>query len=383
MFRLSHILRSLLKEDKQVRIAQNRLRPVPVVVWNLLRRCNLNCLHCYSASSDRDFSGELTTSEAMAVLDDLAQLRVPALILSGGEPLLRPDLFELAAAAKSNGLYVALSTNGLLAADAAMAERIAGAAFDYVGVSLDGLEMKHDLVRGQYGAFRQTMQGIRQLLVRGLNVGLRFTMTQDNITDLPGLLERMATEGVTRLYLSHLNYAGRGHANREQDTTHEMTRHTLRALFDLCLKESGEAQPIHEIVTGNNDADAPFFLQWVADKLPEKQALAEAILRDWGGNASGVGIANIDNRGFVHPDIFWWNHTLGNVRERPFSEIWYHTADPLLEGLRQRPRPVEGRCASCRYLSICGGNTRVRAHQTTGNPWAADPGCYLTDQEIQ
>jgi radical SAM protein with 4Fe4S-binding SPASM domain len=108
----------------------------------------------------------------------------------------------------------------------------------------------------------------------------------------------------------------------------------------------------------------------------------EARLRQWGGNASGVNVANIDNEGNVHPDTMWWHHRLGNVRQRPFSAIWQDVSDPLMAGLKQRPRPVTGRCGACRHLAICNGNTRVRAQQLTGDPWAEDPACYLSAEEI-
>ena len=95
-----------------------------------------------------------------------------------------------------------------------------------------------------------------------------------------------------------------------------------------------------------------------------------------------MAIANIDNLGNVHPDTYWWDHTLGNVRRQRFSDIWRDTRDPLMLGLRTRPRPVKGRCAACAHFAICGGNTRVRALQVTGDPWEEDPACYLTDAEI-
>ena len=103
---------------------------------------------------------------------------------------------------------------------------------------------------------------------------------------------------------------------------------------------------------------------------------------NWGGNSSGVNIANIDNLGNVHPDTFWWNYNLGNVRERPFSEIWVDTRDPLMAGLKASPRPLRGRCGVCGYRAVCGGNTRVRAFQMTGDPWWEDPACYLDDREL-
>ncbi|MFA6021782.1 MAG: SPASM domain-containing protein, partial [Rhodospirillales bacterium] len=143
-----------------------------------------------------------------------------------------------------------------------------------------------------------------------------------------------------------------------------------------------EAGRHREFVTGNNDADGPFLLQWVAKRFPGKAAALEQRLIRWGGNASGINVANIDNRGDVHPDTMWWNHTIGNVRQRAFGDIWNDLADPLMAGLKQRPRPVSGRCAACRHLPICNGNTRTRAFRLTGDPWTEDPGCYLTDEEI-
>ncbi len=379
MFRLTQIMRRLSKPAGGER-PPSRAFQGPVVVWNLIRRCNLTCRHCYSASSDRDFQGELDTGEVFRVLAELKECRVPALILSGGEPLLRPDLFKIAERAKELGFYLGLSSNGTLMDDS-MAERIAAARFNYVGVSLDGLAENHDRIRGKAGAFVESIAGIRNCNARGVKAGIRFTPTRENADDLPRLLDRMPEEGIDRFYLSHWNYAGRGQANRAEDAAHRLTRRIMNHLFDTAWNDI-QSDNGREIVTGNNDADGVFFLQWVAGNQPEWLPRAQNMLQRWGGNASGVGIANIDNRGHVHPDIFWWQHDLGDLRQRSFQEIWHDNADPLLAGLRQRPRPVKGRCGACQHLTICGGNTRVRALQSTGDPWAEDPGCYLTDAEI-
>ena len=225
------------------------------------------------------------------------------------------------------------------------------------------------------------MRGIRLCRDAGIKVGLRFTLTRDNADDLPGLLDLMEREGIDKFYLSHLNYAGRGNRNRAADVQHRMTRTAMNLLFETCWQQVVAGRP-KEFVTGNNDADGPYLLQWVKQQMPEKAPALETMLRRWGGNASGVNIANIDNLGNVHPDTMWWDYTLGNVRERPFSDIWEDTSDPLMAGLKQKRRPLEGRCADCQYLELCGGNSRTRAWQLTRNPWAEDPGCYLTDSEI-
>lgn len=377
MFRVSQYMREVTSPTP---LGGARKPPGPVVIWNLIRRCNLTCKHCYSISADRDFPGELGTPEVFQVMDDLRAFGVPVLILSGGEPLLRSDIFDISRRAKAMGFYVGLSTNGTLI-DAANIEAIADVGYDYVGVSIDGIRETHDRFRRREGAFDASIKGIRLCRDHDIKVGLRFTMTQDNSAELPRLLELMDDEGIDKFYLSHLNYAGRGNRNRKSDVVHQTTRWAMDVLFDVCLDDA-RAGRTREFVTGNNDADAVYLLHWVRRHFPERLAHLRHKLAEWGGNSSGVNIANIDNLGNVHPDTFWWHYDLGNVRDRPFSEIWSDTSDPLMAGLRQRPRPVEGRCGACGYLDVCGGNTRVRAHQLTGNFWSEDPACYLSDSEI-
>ena len=377
MFRITQYLQELLNPTP---MGPKRNPPGPVVIWNLIRRCNLTCKHCYSISADKDFPGELSTAEICTVMDDLKQFRVPVLILSGGEPLLRPDIFDIAKRAKDMGFYVGLSSNGTLI-DESNIGAIAAVGFDYVGVSLDGLNETHDRFRRKQGAFDASLAGIRLCREHGIKVGLRFTLTQDNAHDLPGLLKLMEDEQVEKFYLSHLNYGGRGNRNRKADAHFATTREAMDLLFDTCLKHLRAGEP-REFVTGNNDADGVYLLNWARARFPDKAEHLRRKLAQWGGNASGVNIANIDNLGNVHPDTFWWHYSLGNVRERPFSTIWQDTSDPIMAGLKQHPRPLKGRCAACGHLDICGGNTRVRAHQLSGDPWAEDPGCYLDDDEI-
>jgi len=377
MFRISQYMREL--SDPQP-IGPKRNPPGPVVIWNLIRRCNLTCKHCYSISADKDFPGELSTEEVFTVMDDLKVFKVPVLILSGGEPLLRPDIFEISRRAKAMGFYVGLSTNGTLI-DESNIGAIADIGYDYVGISIDGLRETHDMFRRKQGAFDQSMRGIRLCREAGIKVGMRFTITMDNANELPDLLNIMEQEEVDKFYLSHLNYAGRGNKNRKDDVVHQMTRNAMDLLFETCWQDV-QAGREREFVSGNNDADGVYLLQWIARHFPDKREHMQQRLQQWGGNASGVNISNIDNLGNVHPDTFWWDYSLGNVRERPFSQIWPDTSDPLMAGLKAQPRPLKGRCAACQHNDICGGNTRVRAWQLTGDPWQEDPACYLTDEEI-
>ncbi|MBI3937979.1 MAG: heme d1 biosynthesis radical SAM protein NirJ [Betaproteobacteria bacterium] len=377
MFRITQFMRELAQPAP---VGPKVAPRAPVVIWNLIRRCNLTCRHCYSISADRDFPGELSTEEAYRVMDDLKAYGVPVLILSGGEPLLRADIHEIAARAKSLGFYVGLSTNGTLI-DRGNVGALARVRFDYLGVSLDGVKETHDRFRRKAGAFDASLNALRLARDAGIKVGIRFTLTRDNAQDLPRMLALAEEEGIDKFYLSHLNYAGRGNVNRARDAYFATTRRAMDLMFDTCrgYQARGVAK---EFVTGNNDADGVYLLLWVRRRLPQHEAHLRGKLAQWGGNASGVAIANIDNLGNVHPDTMWWHYNLGNVRERPFSAIWGDASDPLLAGLRAQPRRVKGRCAACRYFDICGGNTRVRAQQVTGDPWQEDPGCYLTDQEI-
>jgi heme d1 biosynthesis radical SAM protein NirJ len=260
-------------------------------------------------------------------------------------------------------------------------ERIADANYDYVGISLDGIGAVHDAFRRQEGAFDRSLNAVRLCRERGIKVGLRFTLTLDNAAHLPALLRLADDEGVDKFYLSHLNYAGRGNKNRGDDATFAATRQALDLLFEAAWQAVATGRD-KEFVTGNNDADGVYLLRWVERRFPDRADHIRGKLAQWGGNASGVNVANIDNEGNVHPDTFWWHYSLGNVRDRAFSSIWADVADPIMAGLKRRPRSIGGRCGACAHFAICGGNTRIRALQLTGDPWAEDPGCYLSNAEI-
>lgn len=377
MFRISQFMQEILDPKP---LGPKRNPPGPVVIWNLIRRCNLTCKHCYSISADTDFPNELSTVQIFEVMEDLKQFGVPVLILSGGEPLLHPDIFDIARRSKDMGFYTALSTNGTLI-DENNIEQIAAMGFDYLGISIDGIAETHDKFRRKEGAFEASIKGLRLCHDRGIKVGLRFTMTQDNAEQLPQLLQLMDDEHIDKFYFSHLNYAGRGNKNRKDDVFLQTTRWAMDLLFERTMADA-KAGRNTEFVTGNNDADGVYLLRWAKEHHPDQADHIQAKLQQWGGNSSGVNISNIDNQGRVHPDTMWWHYDLGNVKERPFSEIWQDTSDPIMAGLKQTPRPVKGRCARCAYLDICNGNTRVRALQLTDDPWAEDPACYLTDEEI-
>lgn len=379
MFRLTEYMHQLVNPTP-VRQRRGSGPVKPVVIWNLTRRCNLKCRHCYTVSADVNFPGELSEEQAMATLADLGDFKVPALILSGGEPLDSPYLFQLAEKARKQTRVLALSTNGTKIFGET-ADRVAEIGFDYVGISIDGIGDTNDWFRGVEGAFDNAVRGVRELKKRGVKVGLRFCLTEGTQHNLPDLIKLCDDEGVDKFYLSHLVYAGRGDKNRGEDAHHLMTRAGLDLLLERAWESASGGRPL-DIVTGNNDADAGYFLQWVrANFDAEKEAHLREHLAAWGGNSSGLGVANIDFLGKVHPDTYWSDYTIGNVKTQKFSELWTGD-DPMLATLRTRPRPLKGRCGACQLKDVCGGNTRIRALQLTGDPWAEDPACYLSNAEI-
>jgi len=352
----------------------------PVVVWNITRRCNLKCIHCYSDSEPANYQGELSFEECQGVIDDLAGFGVPAVLLSGGEPLTHPRFFELARYARSQGLRLTLSTNGTLLRKAT-AYSLREIGFSYVGISLDGIGEVHDRFRGRSGAFEGAVSAFRNCRDVGQKVGLRLTLTRHTIESLPAILDFIEDEGIPRVCFYHLVFSGRGADLQLVD------RAQLRSAIDMLLDrvKAWHEQGVHrEVLTVDQPADAAYLYLRLKREDPE---LAEKVLElmRWNGggaNSSGVGIANIDPRGNVHPDQFWQTHDLGNVRDRPFSAIWTESQDPLLLGLRNRLPLLKGRCGSCRFQDICGGGFRVRASQVHGDPWQEDPSCYLEESDV-
>lgn len=354
----------------------------PIVVWNITKRCNLRCVHCYTDSTESLADGELTTAECKTVIDDLAAFQVPAVLFSGGEPTTRKDLFDLAQYATERGLRLTLSTNGTLITES-VAATIKRIGFTYVGISLDGIGATNDEFRGMKGAFDRAVAGIRHCKAVNQRVGLRMTLTDHNIDQLPGIFDFVEAEGIDRICFYHLVYSGRGHLIRSNDLALERTRRAVGYICDR-TRQILQAGRNVEVLTVDNHTDGPFVLLKLQQEGSSLAEPAEELLKRNGGalSSSGVGIGNIDFVGNVHPDQFWMHYTLGNLRQRPFSQIWQDESNPLLAGLRNRASKVHGRCQTCRFWCMCGGALRVRADLTCNDPWAPDPACYLTDEEI-
>ncbi|MFC1989331.1 radical SAM protein [Chloroflexota bacterium] len=354
--------------------------PKPVVVWNCTRQCNLSCIHCYASADNRRSPEELDTAAGKAFIHDLADFSVPVILFSGGEPLLRKDLFVLANLARELGIRTALSTNGTVITDE-IAGEISRAGFAEAGISLDGIGANNDHFRGKKGAFEAALAGIRNCIAQGLRVSLRLTITRLNYQEIPAIFRLVEAEGIDRVCFYHLAYSGRGSNLQEEDISHEQTRSVIDTIREhtIDLHQRGLKK---EILTVGNHTDGVYLYLKLRDHDPQRAEKVLELLRTNGGNNSGIKIGAVDDRGNVHPDQFWRHYSLGNVRQRKFGDIWTDTSEPLLRGLKNRKTLLKGRCARCQYLELCNGNLRVRAEAVSGDVWAEDPACYLTDEEI-
>ena len=352
----------------------------PVVVWNMTRRCNLKCVHCYAQAETDKGVDPISTQQAKVMIDDLAAYGAPVMLFSGGEPVVREDLVELAKHAKARGMRAVISTNGTLITPA-KAKELREVGLSYVGISLDGLEEVHDHFRGVKGAFRQALKAIENCKAEGLKVGLRFTINKRNVSEIPGIFNLLRELEVPRACFYHLVYSGRGTELIKEDLDHAETRACVDLIMDETRKCFDMGQP-KEILTVDNHADGPYVWMRLKREDPKRAEEVFRLLQYNEGNNSGRGIGCISWDGKVHADQFWREHVFGNVLERPFSEIWDDPNIELLHKLKDKKAHVGGRCAKCQFLNICGGNFRARAEAYYGDEWAQDPACYLTDEEI-
>jgi 12,18-didecarboxysiroheme deacetylase len=363
----SHLLQ--FSEDKK-----------PVVVWNMTQACNLKCVHCYAHAKARGGPDELTTDQGRRLIEDLAAFGSPVMLFSGGEPLMREDLTDLIKHAVKNGMRAVISTNGTLITRDKAAE-LKDLGLSYVGISLDGLKDVNDAFRGVSGAFDQAVAGIRNCLEKNLKVGLRFTVNKRNTSEIPAIFDLLEKEGVPRICFYHLVYSGRGSKLMEEDLDHQETRQVVDLIMNRTKDLHDRGKPT-EVLTVDNHADGPYVYMRMLEEGSARSDEVLQLLQMNEGNSSGRGIGCVSWDGRVHADQFWRNHTFGNVKERPFSEIWTDPDIELLAKLKDKKEHVTGRCAKCQWLPVCAGNFRARAEAATGDIWAPDPACYLTDKEI-
>lgn len=354
----------------------------PIVVWNCTRSCNLRCLHCYADCKNHQYDDEMTTGQGRMLIDQLAEFGSPSLLFSGGEPLMRHDLFTLVELARQRGLRTVLSTNGTLITDE-IARRLKDVGMSYVGISLDGIGEVNDRFRGMEGAFVQAVEGFRACVRAGVRVGLRLTLTRHNVDEIDGIFDFIRDEGVDRACFYHLVPTGRGRSMKDSLLPHDVERKAMARIMDLTKGMVDGGRPV-EVLTVDNHCDGVYLYRRLREIDPERAATVRKLL-EWNGGAaasSGVGIGCVDWFGEVHPDQFWRHLSFGNIRDRPFGEIWQDVSHPIMAGLKNRVPLLKGKCGECHYQKACGGSMRARAEAVHGDPWAEDPACYLTHDEV-
>jgi radical SAM protein with 4Fe4S-binding SPASM domain len=352
----------------------------PVVVYNCTTRCNLKCLHCYSSSTPDCCGGEMTTAEAKRLLSQLGEMNCPVVLFSGGEPLLRDDLFELLAKAKSLGLRTVISTNGTLI-DSAAAEQLAGLGVSYVGISIDGDKKYHDRFRASKGSFKAATAGIKICRKCGIKTGVRFTMTGANIEQIPVVFDIAVSMGVRRICFYHLVRTGRARELKAEQPGAEQTRRALDVIMERTGYLAAEGL-VDEVLTVGNHADGAYLLVKMAEEKNQLYEKARELLLLRGGNKSGEKIGCVGYDGTVHPDQFWQNYRLGNVKSKSFKQIWESSAEPVLNKLRNKSQFADKRCLSCKWFDLCKGNFRFLGAEAEAEHWLNEPACYLTDEEI-
>jgi len=367
MFRLSNLLSSVV-EGKPSRQLDGS-----IVIWNFTNRCNLNCLHCYSKAS-LDAKDTLSTKLIMETLPKLKDAGVKFIIFSGGEPLTRGDIFDIANRAKELGIITYLSTNGLYVKKSNALKILQ--TFNYVGISIDGSQETHDYFRGLKGSFAESMKAVDLLNSYNLQkVGIRFTITKDTYKDLEFIFDLAQTHNIPKIYISHLVYSGRGLDNLKMDITKAQRVKAVNFIIDKAFEYFEEKKDI-EIVTGNMEMDAILFLERFSKKYPHLQEELKNRLVKWGGNSAGKNLLNINSEGDIKPDPFF-SEVVGNILRDDFVDVWRDNPNELLQKLRTSPREINGKCKDCQFLNICNGGSRSRALAIYNDLWGEDPSCYL------
>ena len=371
MFRLSNLIKSTL-ENKTARELNGS-----IIIWNFTNRCNLLCHHCYS-KADANGTDSLSLDQIKETVPKMKSAGVKFVIFSGGEPLIRKDIFDIAQVMKDHGIMTYLSTNGMYISEK-NAQQIVDT-FNYIGVSIDGTEEVHDYFRAQKGSYKKAIEGIKHIQNAGGNAGIRFTLTKETKDSFYAMFDLVEELGANKLYISHLVYSGRGLDNLKIDITKEERREYVEFIIDKAFEYYKNGKNI-DLVTGNMEMDSILLLQRFEKEYPEFVDSLTTKLKAWGGNSAGNRLGNMDWEGNIKPDPFF-PLTIGNYLEKPFNEIWLDEADDLLSRLRDKPRKISGKCSNCRYLDICNGGSRSRANAIYDDLWAEDPSCYLSDEEI-
>ncbi len=358
MLRISEYIK--LSLDKKIKPRSN----IKIAIINLTNNCNLSCVHCYSNSKLVKSEDVFNESNLELLVKNVSTLNIKFVILSGGEPLLFPYIYELANMFKKQNINVSLSTNGFLIDESNI--ELIQKHFDYVGVSIDGTKTTHDKFRGFNGAYEQSIKSIELLKKYNIKVGLRFTLSAKNYKDILHIFDLSKSLDISKVYISHIVNAGRSSKNLD------IPKSTHKALSELILEKSFSEE--FYVVTGNNEQDAILLLKMFENLYKNYSDYLYENLINWGGNSSGDRLLNIDYKGNIKPDPFF-NYTCCNILEKDFEHKL--AKDDLFNFLRKKPRELKGKCKDCEFLNICNGGSRARAFNTFDDYKMEDPACFI------
>ena len=340
----------------------------PMVIWNITRKCNFSCDMCHLGSALEAESDELTTQEAIEFIDLMASMNVPMVSVYGGEPLTRDDFFTLAGHAHNKGLRIILSSNAALITEE-IGRKIAESGITYVGIDMDGLSQiggGMDVIAGLEKAL-PVMDHLRDAMV---GCGVRITIGSFNLSQMPSITKAVEDAGLKRFAVcQHLE-------GKDWKAVKEERRAIMDFLIDYAMKN-----PQMEVVTEQLYNDGVYLLQRVAEREPEHTAEVEKLLAKQGGCPAGDRIVNVDYRGNVHLCPYWQSRTIGNIREKKLSDIWFDEGNEILAMMKDKTHYLKGKCGRCRRNHLCRG-CGVRAEVMCGDPFEEDPVCYLTEEEI-
>ena len=356
---------------KGIRTVHKRTDIGPLFIWDITEKCDLYCAHCHRKPSLYDQEESLSNEKCLSIIEDIAKMNPRILLLAGGEPLLRKNVFDIIDKCKSSGVKVGLLTNGTLI-NKAMAQIIKDHDVNYVGISIDGKETYHDHFKGKDGSFKLSWSAIDNLLKCGIQTGVRFTLTKENKDDLIYILERSFESGVKRFCLHHLVYSGR--VNEVADLNREEKREVMSKFFTRVKQISGLDDEF-EVLTAGNHAD----LIYLSKMLKCDDAVLECI-NERGGCSAGNKVVYLDPTGVVYPCPFLLDEPMGNINDTPLLKIWNDTENILMNKFRTMSKHITGKCSECRHIKNCGG-CRARAKSVSASLWDEDPGCYLNENE--
>ena len=340
----------------------------PMTIWNITRKCNLSCDMCHLGSALEADSDELSTREAIEFIDQMASMKVPMISVYGGEPLTRDDFFTLAGHAHNKGLRMILSSNAALITEKT-AREIAESGITYVGIDMDGFSQLGggmDVIAGLEKAL-PAMEHLRDATV---GCGVRITIGSFNVSQMPSIIKAIETAGLKRFAVCQYI------EGRDWKAVKEERRGIMDFLIDYAMKNPGM-----EVVTEQLYDDGVYLLQRVAEREPELAAEMEKLLARQGGCPAGDRIVNVDYRGNVHLCPYWQSRTIGNIREKKLSDICFDEGNEVLAMMRDKTHYLKGKCGRCRRNYLCRG-CGARAEEMCGDPFGADPACYLTEEEI-